>query len=98
MKPHMRYIQDTIRRKKVAEKVGDKQTTYDKYKDAVAVARERGTSDGQIIMELEDEKTRIENDTRNGDSIYNQGILNARIACIASIDLIIAEIRGETAI
>lgn len=96
MKPHLAHIQNTLIKKQLAVEAGDRPTTYRKYWDMIKKEREKGTPDVIIIAELEGERARILKDQREGnDPLFQQGVHNAKVACLSSIELIISELKGE---
>ncbi len=95
MKPHMQHIAETIKRKTLAEMAKNPATSYQKYTLKVEKAREAGYTTPQIIAALECEIERIKKDHRPGDPLFLQGIHNSKVACISSISVIIAELKGD---
>lgn len=96
MKPHLAHIQNTLIKKQLVVEAGDRPTTYKRYWEMIKRAREAGTSDETIIAELEAESARILKDQRESDDpMFQQGVHNAKVACMSSIELIISELKGE---
>lgn len=95
MRPHMAYIQHTLKRKQATENAANDQTSYLAYTKIAAQARMNGLDNNAILAELEWEKERIENDHREGDALFQQGLSNSKTSCIKAIDRIISEIKGE---
>lgn len=93
MRPHMAHIQNTMIKKKLAEKA--KEPSYDQYRRMVDAAFAAGWDKERILMELEAEKQRIQEDKREGDPIFQQGLQNAKASCVASIEILISELKGE---
>lgn len=95
MKPHMQYIAQTLARKKAADDASDYMGSYQTYNKLACRAFEKGYSVSYIIQELEEEKERIEMDRREGDELFQQGLRNAKAACLKAIDLLISELKGD---
>ena len=95
MKPHLAYINNSIIKKQLAEKAKDQKTSYQKYRATVDMLLEKGIPIPEIITELEDEEARILAKEHEGDPIFQQGVHNAKVACITSIRVIIAELKGD---
>lgn len=95
MRPHMAHIHNTMIKKRLADEAADTKSSIRKYRDLVEKARASGYDDDAIIIELESEKDRIRKDIQCGDSLYLKGVENAQTACLASIDEIIKELKGE---
>lgn len=96
MKPHMAHIQNTLIKKKLAEDAKNTTTSYSRYRTKVDRALQAGYSKADIVTELESEINFIMTDTRDSnDPLFQQGVHNAKVACISSIRTIIAELKGE---
>lgn len=96
MKPYLAHMQNTLIKKQLAIEAGDRPTTYKRYWNMIKAARRNGTSTEQIVEELLAEKERILKDQREGDDpLFQQGVHNAKVACLSSIELIIEELKGE---
>lgn len=96
MRPHMAHFQNTLIKKKLAEKAGERDEARTKYMASVEKARAAGYTNEAIAEELATERERIRKDIRIGDSLFLKGVENAQRACIATIDEIISELKGET--
>lgn len=94
-RPHMDHLRETLERRQQAARAGDETAAYARYQRQVAVARAEGMDNAGILQELEFEAKRIENDTREGDHLFQQGVKNAKKACLSAIQRIIREIKGE---
>lgn len=94
-RPHMAHMRNTLVRKDLANKASDKTTSYDRYKRMVDASVAEGWSNQEIVHELESEIVRIEADEREGDVLFQQGLHNAKVACISSIRVLISELKGE---
>lgn len=92
MRPHLAHINNMLIKKKLAEEAKESKTSYAKYSKLVEKARNEGHEDDEIIEELEREKERIINDYREGDPIFQSGLINAKAACLNSLELVISEI------
>lgn len=96
MKPHLAHIQNTIIKKQLSEDAKNTKTSYAKYRMRVEHAIRAGHPKEDIILELECEISRIMDDQReSNDPLFQQGVHNAKVACISSIRTIIAELKGE---
>lgn len=92
MKPHMAHIANTVARQQAAEKALD--SPYARYWALVEKARASGYDDELIIEELEAEAERVRYDEREGDRIFQKGLDNSKVSCLAALMSIIAEIKG----
>lgn len=95
MKPHMAHIAETIIRKRLAEDAKNPETSYEKYTKKVEAAKTAGYTTAEIIAALECEIERVRKDHRPGDALFLHGVNNSKLACISSISVIIAELKGE---
>jgi len=96
MKPHMRHIQETLAKKQAVEKAKDMAAQLAKYRAQVERAQRAGYSNDQIAAELENEVAAVMADDRTSDDpLYQQGVHNAKVACVTAIRVIIAELKGE---
>lgn len=95
LKPHMTHIAHTLARQTASKEAGNMVTSYRRYHEIATLALTRGVSRPDIIRELEAERARIDQDSRQGDAIYNHGIRNAKTSCQNAIALVIAELRGN---
>jgi len=96
LKPHLAHIQNTLVKKQLAEEAADRNTSYRRYMHMIEAARRNGYSEERIVAELEAEKERILKDQREGDDpLFQQGVHNAKVACLSSIELILSELKGD---
>ncbi len=95
MKPHMAHIHNTMIKKKLAKDAGDVSTTIAGYRAKIAKAQAFGFPAADIIEELRLERESISKDIRAGEAIFLQGVVNAKRACIAAIDQLISELKGD---
>lgn len=95
MKPHLQHIKHTMERKQRANEAGNEQAAYVKYLKLVKYAHMEGFNNQQVIDALNLEKHRIVEDDRWGDSIFQQGLTNAKSACLIALDRILLELRSE---
>lgn len=93
MRPHMAHLHNTFIKRRLAEDAA--KTSIDKYEALVEKARRGGFSDEEIIAELEAEKIRVQSDLRMGDANFLQGVRNAQRSCLASIDFVISQLKGD---
>lgn len=91
----MKHIAETLVRQKLAEEAKDTKSSYEKYKEKVDEARKAGYSTKEIVDALELEIERIRLDHRPGDALFLHGVNNSKAACISSISVIIAELKGD---
>lgn len=92
MRPHMAHINNTLIKKKLAEDAKDQVSSYQRYRTIVKTAREAGYTDHEIMSALCAEKTRIQQDEREGDEIFKEGVRNSKIACLNAISMVMSEI------
>lgn len=95
MRPHMAHIQNTLIKKQLSENAKNSVTSYHKYKKKATDLLNEGYSKESIIKELELEMDNIRNDRRNGDDLFQEGMRNAKVACISAIRVVISELKGE---
>jgi hypothetical protein len=96
VKPHLAYINNMLIKKKLAEDAKDSSSAYDQYMKRVRELRRDGVSSEVIIDELGNEIARIEKDEReNDDLFFQQGVKNAKAACISAIKRITEELKGD---
>jgi hypothetical protein len=95
VKPHLAHISNTLIKKQLACMAGNEQTAYAKYKNKVDFALAAKVKESEIIEELNREIETIEADKRDGDPIFQEGIHNAKTACISAIRLLISELKGD---
>lgn len=95
MRPHMAHIAETLERKAMAEDAKDIQSSYKKYRAIADRSLSEGYFPATVAAELAHEIVRIEEDVREGDQLYLNGVANAKTACIAAIRTVIAEIENR---
>jgi len=95
MKPHMAYMNNTLIKKELAESAKNQKTSYRKYREQVDAVLAIGHTKDQVIEELEMEIERIMGDNRpSEDPIFQQGVHNAKVACISAIRMMSATWRA----
>lgn len=91
----MEHIQTTLARKRLVDEAGDIDKAYHNYRAGVLAAQNSGMRKAAIIEELMDEMERIKLDQREGDPLFKVGVHNLKVACVAAINKIIEELKGE---
>ncbi len=95
MKPHMAHIAETIARKQLVEDAKKPETSYRQYKQIANEALGAGFTKEEIAESLEVVIEMIKNHNSSGDALFLQGVHNWKVSCIASIKVIIAELKGQ---
>lgn len=89
----MLHIAQTVARKQAVEEAKESSVPYRRYWTLVEKGRNDGYSDQQILAELERELERIKKDQRAGDPLFQKGVNNSKVSCVAAILKIIEELK-----
>lgn len=92
-RPHMAHINNTLAKKQLIENAGDADGAYGRYRKLVVDFLGRGFTPKELIEELEYEITRIEEDEREGDPLFLEGVQASKKSCIDAIRRLISELR-----